>query len=98
MNTELRTEYVTRDSVLKLLSDNELARVSTAETAARLSDGDEYIDLEHLEQGVRKAVGTTTPMTRMLPRMAVHESTWTKILTHLAAARVPPSHGKSPSP
>ena len=98
MNTELRTEYVTRDSVLKLLSDNELARVSTAETAARLSDGDEYIDLEQLEHGVRRAIGTTTPMARMLPRKAVHESTWTKILTHLAAARVPPSHGKSPSP
>jgi len=98
MNPELRTEYVTRDSILKLLSDEEIARVSMAETAARLSDGDEYVDLEQIEQGVRRAVGTTTPMARMLPRKAVHEDTWTKILTHLAAARVPPSHGKSPSP
>ena len=97
MNTELRTEYVTRDSVLKLLSDDEVARVSTAESGDRLSDGDEYVDLEQLEQGVRRAVGATTPMARMVPRRAVHEDTWTKILTHLAGARVPPHHDASPS-
>jgi hypothetical protein len=77
--------YVTRDSVLKLLSDDEVARVSTAETAARLADGDEYLDLEHLDQGVRRADGTATPMGRVLPRKAVHADTWSKILMQLAA-------------
>ena len=88
MNTALRSELVTRDSVLKLLTDDEVAKVSMAETAARLSDGDEYVDLEQPEQGVRRAVGATTPTGRVLPRKAVHEDTWTKILTHLAGARV----------
>ena len=54
MNTQ-RSQYVTRDSILKLLSDDEVASVSTAETAARLTDGDEYLDLEHL--GSRKKLG-----------------------------------------
>ena len=37
MANNKRIEYVTRDSILKLLSDDEVASVSTAETAARLS-------------------------------------------------------------
>jgi hypothetical protein len=79
------TQYVVRDRILKLLSEDELARVSTAETAARLTDGDEYIDLEHLETGVRKAGGkTTTAVERALPRKAVAEATWRAILVQLA--------------
>jgi hypothetical protein len=31
---------------LKLLSDDDIARVSTAETAASLAEGDEYVDLD----------------------------------------------------
>jgi hypothetical protein len=85
LKNDKRTEYATRDSILQLLSDEEVARVSTAETAARLSDGDEYLDLEQLDQGVRCARGTATPMGRVLPRKAVHANTWSKILTQLAA-------------
>jgi hypothetical protein len=85
MKPDERTAYVTRDSILKLLSDDEVARVSTAETAARLADGDEYLDLEHLDQGVRQADGTATPMGRVLPRTAVYADTWSKILMQLAA-------------
>lgn len=84
MKNDERSAYLTRDSVLKLLSADEVARVSTSETAARLADGDEYLDLEHLEQGVRRAGGAATPMGRVLPRKAVHASTWNTILTHLA--------------
>ncbi len=78
-----RAEYITRDHVLKLLSDEENARVSMAETALALADGDEYLDLENLEQGVRRAHGTATPMGRALPRKAVAEATWSKILLEL---------------
>lgn len=85
MNNDKRSEYVTRDSILKLLSDEEVARVSTAETADRLLDGDDYIDLEDLDRGVQRAPGTSTPMGRVLPKKAVHEQTWTKIVAHLAA-------------
>lgn len=90
--THAREELATRDSILKLLSDDEVAGVSTAETAPRLSDGDEYLDLEQLDQGVRRARGTATPMGRVLPRKAVHESTWRKILTRLPAPRPPTTH------
>ena len=87
LKNDKRTEYATRDSILKLLSDHEVARVSTAETAAHLSDGDEYLDLEQLGQGVQRARGTATPMGRVLPKKAVHANTWSKILTQLAAPR-----------
>jgi hypothetical protein len=85
MNEDQRSEYVTRDSVLKLLSDDEIARVSTAEAAPHLAYGDEYLDLGQLQYGVRRAGDApTTTMERVLPRKAVHDATWTKILTHLA--------------
>jgi hypothetical protein len=84
MTSDVRTAYVTRDSVLKLLSDEEVGKVSTAETAARLLAGDEYLDLEQLGQGVQRAGGNSTPMGRVLPRRAVHEDTWSKILALLA--------------
>ena len=69
---------------MNLLSDDEVTKVSTAETAARLSDGDEYVDLEQLCDGVRRAPSTSTPMGRVLPRSAVHQDTWNKILSQLA--------------
>ena len=87
LKNDKRTEYATRDRILKLLSDDEVASVSTAETAGCLSDGDEYLDLAQLDQGVRGARGTATPMGRVLPRKAVHANTWSKILTQLAAPR-----------
>jgi hypothetical protein len=86
MTNDKRTAYITRDSLLKLLSDDELARVSNAETADHLSDGEEYLDLERLDQGVCLARGTTTVMGRVLARKAVHEDTWGKIMTQLASS------------
>jgi hypothetical protein len=80
MNSHKRIDYLTRDGVLKLLSDDEAASVSNAESAQELAEGDEYLDLEHLDEGVRKADGLIVNMGRVLPRKAVHESTWSKIL------------------
>jgi hypothetical protein len=57
MNNDTRTEHITRQNVLMLLSDDEVASVSTAETTTRPLDGEEYLDLEDLDQGVRSAVG-----------------------------------------
>lgn len=84
MKNANRTEYMTRHAVLKLLSDEEVARVSNVEGGLRLAEGDEYLDLEQLGQGVRRAEGTGTPMRRVLPRKAVNEETWRKILEELA--------------
>ena len=92
-NTNARAAYVTRDGILKLLSDEEVARVSTAETAARLSDGEEYVDLEHLDRGVCRALGMTAEMGQLLPRSAVHKDTWRRILTELAAAQMSSAPG-----
>ena len=85
MNINQETEYVTREGILKLLSDDEVAKVCTAETAARLAENEEYLDLEHLEVGVQKARLGGPVMGRVLPRAAVHEKTWIKIQTAVAA-------------
>jgi hypothetical protein len=60
-----------------------VARVSTAESAARLLDGEEYLDLEQLSVGVCRAQSTPTPMGRVLPRSAIHQDTWVKILSQV---------------
>lgn len=91
LKTDMRSENAARESVLTLLSDEEVARVSTAE-AAGLQDGDEYLDLEHLAHGVRRAIGTTTPMGGVLPRKAVHERTWSKILAEVESPRIPTAY------
>jgi hypothetical protein len=92
MNDHEREQYLNRDGVLKLLSDAEVSRVSTAETAERLLAGDEYLDLEHLDWGVRRAAGADTSMGRVLPRKAVQEETWGKILRRLAARSIEAPH------
>jgi len=83
MQNETRNEYLTRERVLKLLSDQEVASVATAEMAESLADGDEYLDLERLHEGVLKAGSSATPMGRVLPKKAIHESTWGKLLKQL---------------
>ncbi len=83
MQNASRNEYLTRDRVLKLLSDQEAASVATAETVDRLTAGDEYLDLEHLHDGVQRAGSSATPMGRVLPKKAIHESTWSKLLKQL---------------
>jgi hypothetical protein len=80
MTTSTRTELLTRESILKLLSDDEVSKVSTAEAAIHLAEGEEYLDLERLEAGV-----LTATMGSVLPRKAVHPATWTRILQQLSA-------------
>lgn len=70
-----------------LLSEDEVARVNTGNGAARLSDSDEYLDLEQLEQGVRRGPGPPRPICRVLARKAVREATWENILMLLRATK-----------
>lgn len=86
MTTDKRADYVTRESIMKLLSADEIAKVSMAETATNLSKNDEFIDLEHVSDGVKAAAGVPARMGTVLPRSAVHPDTWTKILAHLMSA------------
>jgi hypothetical protein len=83
MTLDTRTTLELRDSILKLLSDEEIAKVSTAEAAPKLTDGDEYIDLEKLDAGVNTADGDPIPAGRILARVEVNPETWTEILNKL---------------
>ena len=88
MNNDIRKEYITRDTILRLLSDDEIARVSTAETATGLADGDEYVDLDAPDWGVQRAPERpVTPMGHVLTRKAVLDKTWRDIVILLAAHR-----------
>jgi len=75
---------IKREAILKLLTDVE---VSTAEGAPRLVEGDEYIDLEDLGSGVQLVQATPrTAPGRALPRSAVSDGTWAKIVKAVASS------------
>ena len=79
-------EFVTREQMLLLLSEDEVARVSTRESSRRLADGDQYIDLERLDEGVRLVqADSKLVQSRVIPRSAVGESTWDKLVERLVA-------------
>jgi hypothetical protein len=81
-------DFITRDKILMLLSDIEVARVSTAEDAARLADGDEYIDLERLDLGIRAVEAGSRPnLAQAVPRSAVRDDTWAKIVACVGAGK-----------
>jgi len=85
MTDAKRAEHVTREKVLNLLSDEETAKVSMKETATTLIAGDEYLDLEHLEQGIQQANSTVSvSANNILPRSAISAATWSKINAALA--------------
>lgn len=83
MNTTTRERYTTREEILEMLTDEETARVSTAEGAA-MTEGDEYIDLTQVAKGVMRVDGVPVSVGHVLPRRAVGEVTWNNILRHLA--------------
>lgn len=82
---------VMRDAILDLLSNEEVADVATDASARKLRAGDEYVDLEHVELGVRQASGLGTPAGYVLARTAVSDLTWRRIVTTL----IP--HGTKPA-
>lgn len=83
MKTDHSSRFVNRSSILKLLTNEELAGVSTAESGPQLAAGDEYLDLGALDQGVQRADGARIAMRRVLPRKAVSDATWAAILAQL---------------
>jgi hypothetical protein len=87
----LPSAYLTRDSILELLSDDEVSSVSTAETQPGLASGDDFIDLHRLERGVQRAHGAKAPMGDVIPRKSVRPQTWEKIVSRLTMA--PASRG-----
>jgi len=82
-NGDELADNLRREGIMAMLSDEETARVSNAEAEFRLTDGDEYLDLEHLDRGMQRAKGTIGSLGRVIPRKSVHRDTWTKIMASL---------------
>ncbi len=92
MNHRVKDDLEARDQILSLLSDDEVARVSTAEGEARLADGDEYVDLAAPYNGVRRVHGAMQrTMGKVLPRSAVSAETWAKIAKRFGTRFAPKS-------
>ena len=83
-----RADYITREGLLALLTDDEVARVSTMESAPRLANDEEYVDLLQLAEGVRRVQSSSVlTMGHVLPRSAVGKETWTKICSRLTTSK-----------
>ena len=83
MSPDAKKQAVTREAVLALLSDTEVAKVSRAEGESRLVEGDEYVDLEDPSAGVRQVHAKSARPRNALPRSAVSDATWGKIVSLL---------------
>jgi hypothetical protein len=75
---------VERETIIDLLTDDEASKVSTIETAARLNEGDEFVDLDMLGRGIQRADGVPVHMGSVLARKAVHAQTWSQIAKLMA--------------
>jgi hypothetical protein len=85
MTTDAKKNAITRETIINLLTDVEVAKVSSAEDAPRLIEGDEYIDLEDPTAGVQLVqAAPRTPPGQVLPRSAVSEATWSKVVRAVA--------------
>jgi hypothetical protein len=83
MSNGSQIEQETRERILRLLSDDEIARASSAEATAAPLEGEEFLDLSDLSRGVRAAQNPTPGMSRLLLRRSVCQDTWNKILQQL---------------
>ncbi|HYJ09602.1 MAG TPA: hypothetical protein VEX18_11350, partial [Polyangiaceae bacterium] len=81
-----RAQFVTREHVLKLIADGELADLSQGSAGERIGNGDEFLDLEQLGRGVQRGQAGIAPTGQVLARKSVHEDTWRRILRQLSAA------------
>lgn len=84
--TDSKKSALTREAILALLTDAEVAKVSRAEDVPRLIEGDEYVDLTDPTAGVQQVQSTPrTPPGHALPRSAVSDATWSKIVRLVGA-------------
>ena len=83
MTGDAKKRTLTRESILELLTDAEVARVSTAEGAVQLVEGDDYVDLADPGSGIHQAHAGAASRDA-LPRSAVSDVTWSKIISIVA--------------
>jgi CBS domain-containing protein len=75
-----------RALVIGLLTDAEVANVSSAEQTDRLVEGDEYVDLTNLDAGVRQMhAPLAVESGHVLPRSAVSDASWARIVQIVAS-------------
>ncbi len=87
-NLEHRYDYIGRDTILAFLSNEEIAEVARTQSESTLAPGEEYLDLDRLDEGIRFASSSRPiPMKRVLPKKSVRRMTWQKIMTQLAPPR-----------
>jgi hypothetical protein len=85
MSNEERVELTARNTIMKILTNDEVAKVSTSEAAQNIAEGGEYLDLKHLEKGILHATAAThIEMGHVIPRSAVGPETWNRILKALS--------------
>jgi hypothetical protein len=87
-DSHLRLAYVSREHLLTLLGPKDAAVVTEAEARASVSIGEDYLDLHHLEHGVRKANGYAGKLTNVLSKRAVSEELWLRVLSHTPQPRL----------
>ncbi|CAN5359814.1 hypothetical protein BH11MYX1_BH11MYX1_09790 [soil metagenome] len=85
MNPQIMKLAVTRETILNLLTDDEVANVSRDEGQARLARGDEFVDLAHLGLGIQKSqfIPLVEPGSAVA-QGSVSDATWRKIVTAVA--------------
>jgi hypothetical protein len=80
MRPTQKTDDEVRDSVLQLLSAEEVAHVGADGATAGLADGDEHIDLAAPDNGVRRVHrAMQRTLGKVLGRSVVSAETWAKI-------------------
>lgn len=84
-----RADLAAKEAILNVLTDEETARVSTAEAAVGLHEGGEYIDLNNLDKGVQhlKTAALSTDkavLSTIIPKSAVSKESWDKIVAHVS--------------
>jgi hypothetical protein len=81
-------QHATRDAIWSLLSEQDVGRVSRREGGSVLIEGDEYLDLEHVHEGVRRKHTRGPTAGDVLPRNALEAATWSKICARLVPPHV----------
>jgi len=70
----------TRDAVIALLGPDDAVRVQAAEAKANVGAGENYLDLHHLDHGVRCPAADATAITNVVPKSAVSDRLWQFLL------------------
>lgn len=78
-----------RETIIKLLTETELANVSRDEGTQWLIRGDEFVDLANLDRGIQKVKVLRQESNTSVAKPSVSVPTWSKVVTAMGAAGLP---------